>query len=161
MINMKQVALKSLTEKDFKQLGVLLANWLQPGQTICLTGDLGAGKTTIAKALIAALGVNEPVTSPTYTLMNFYETAKGKLCHMDAYRLGDADALFELGFDDLVHDGVIFIIEWADVIRSAMPQDALWLELHYADSARDLLATGPEAAIAQMMEEFDHARTMF
>jgi tRNA threonylcarbamoyladenosine biosynthesis protein TsaE len=104
---------------------------------LALTGDLGAGKTAFVKALAAQLGVSEAVTSPTFTIMRGYETEDDtweQLLHMDAYRIEDASELQPLRFQELLTaPNTIFCIEWADLIKEALPADALWLHFSNTD----------------------------
>ena len=101
-----------------------LAEVVQGGDLLVLTGELGAGKTAFTKALAAALGVTESVTSPTFTLANRYE---GTLTvnHLDAYRLDDLRDVIDLGLDELIDADSVTIIEWGDTIAAALPVDRL------------------------------------
>ena len=99
-------------EAATQQLGRTLAGSLQPGDALCLTGPLGAGKSTLARALIRALTTpDEEVPSPTFTLVQFYETAAFPLAHFDLYRLSDPDEVYEIGLDEAL-DGGVALIEW-------------------------------------------------
>jgi len=93
-------------------LGAQLAAALRPGDVVLLWGGLGAGKTTLARGLIAAwTGIDEDAPSPTYTLVQVYESARGPLWHMDLYRLEDAEEALELGLEDALVEAVT-LIEW-------------------------------------------------
>ena len=106
-----QVITKSLD--DTKNLASVLAKTLNPPYLIFLKGDLGAGKTTFTRFLIESLGVLEPVTSPTFTLLNEYD-GKFKIYHFDMYRLSSADEAVELGFDEIFSENAIFLVEWPE-----------------------------------------------
>lgn len=100
-------------------LGARIAGVLQPGDLVALAGDLGAGKTTLARAILAALGVGETVPSPTFTLVQAYETARLPVSHFDLYRLKSAAEMGELGLDEALEDGAA-LVEWPD--RAALPE---------------------------------------
>jgi tRNA threonylcarbamoyladenosine biosynthesis protein TsaE len=101
-----------------------IATHLRPGDSLCLTGTLGMGKTTFARALIRALTrPDEPVPSPTYTLVQTYDTPQGPLWHFDLYRLMQAEEVYELGWEE--SDTAIRLIEWPDRLGGLMPQDRL------------------------------------
>lgn len=119
-----------------------LAPLLRPGDMIALTGDLGAGKTAFARALIRALGSEEEVPSPTFTLVQTYEVAAGTVWHMDFYRLSDEEEVIELGWDEARATGIA-LVEWPDRLGSMMPGDRLHIDLSFADD-------GPTARIARL-----------
>lgn len=119
---------------------------LRPGSVVLLIGDLGAGKTTFTKALAEAAGVNEEVTSPTFTIMRPYDAqfsfGSASLLHLDAYRLGGPEPLDDLGIFELLDDGAVAVIEWGDLVASAFP-DALAIEfLVFDDDTRTATMTG-------------------
>ena len=110
-------------------LGAVLAPALRAGEAICLTGPLGAGKSTLARALIRALaGADEDVPSPTFTLVQFYGGKGLKLAHFDLYRLATADEAHEIGLDEALEDGAC-IIEWPERLDGHLPHDRLDIEL--------------------------------
>jgi tRNA threonylcarbamoyladenosine biosynthesis protein TsaE len=113
-----------------------LAPSLQKGSIIALYGDLGAGKTLFSQALARALGITEPVTSPTFTLINEYDLPQGgKLFHMDAYRLSNEAEAVGLGLEELFDEGIV-IIEWADRIASLLPDDRIDIQLEHVDETQ-------------------------
>ena len=95
----------------------------QPGDVYCLTGDLGVGKTVFTQGLAAGLGVREPVSSPTFTIVQEYEGEKMPFYHFDVYRIGDAEEMEEIGFEDYVYGQGVCLIEWANLIREILPED--------------------------------------
>lgn len=110
-------------------LGVRLAAAMQTGDVVLLRGDLGAGKTTLARGLIAAwTGVDEDAPSPTYTLVQVYEAARGPLWHMDLYRLQDAEEALELGLEDALIEAVT-IIEWPERLGAFAPANRIEVDL--------------------------------
>src|ERR1700742_4033745 len=121
-------------EEATRRLAVDLANLLKPGDFVALSGDLGAGKTTLVRAMIAHLAGNTAieVPSPTFTLVQTYDLPKFALVHVDLYRVSGADELTELGFDDV--PGAVVVMEWPDRAGGALPA-------HRIEVA---LALGPE-----------------
>ena len=113
-------------------LGRALAELVVGGDLVLLCGDLGAGKTVLAQGLGAGLGVTDPITSPTFTLVREYE-GRVRLYHLDVYRLEHLEEATELGLSELLDDGSVTVIEWGDVIAPALPQDYLELHLHLGE----------------------------
>jgi len=111
-------------------LGEALGRSLIGGVTIGLVGPLGAGKTQFVKGIAAGNSIDDPrqVTSPTFTLVHEYT---GRLClyHMDAYRVSGATEFLALGFDECVRIDSVVVVEWADRVRAALPDEALWVDL--------------------------------
>ena len=98
-----------------------LAELCQPGDVLCLFGDLGAGKTTFARGFLRALGVVDEIPSPTFNLLLTYDTAAGTIWHFDLYRLNEPNEIIELGFEDAMADG-ISLIEWPDRLGDWLPE---------------------------------------
>jgi tRNA threonylcarbamoyladenosine biosynthesis protein TsaE len=117
-------------------LGRKLAASLKPGDALCLTGPLGAGKSTLARALIRALTTpDEEVPSPTFTLVQFYETAAFPLAHFDLYRLSDPDEAYEIGLDEALDEGVA-LIEWPQRLEGRLPANRLDIDIALDGDAR-------------------------
>jgi tRNA threonylcarbamoyladenosine biosynthesis protein TsaE len=116
-------------EAETSRLGVAIAERLRPGDAVCLTGPLGAGKSTLARALVRALTTpDEDVPSPTFTLVQFYEGERLKIAHFDLYRLSDPDEAYEIGLDEALEDGAA-IIEWPERLEGRLPPDRLDVEI--------------------------------
>jgi tRNA threonylcarbamoyladenosine biosynthesis protein TsaE len=128
--------------------GAMVASSLRPGDVILLDGDLGAGKTTFTQGLARALGVQEAVTSPTFTLVRIYPTAAGfDLCHVDVYRLERLSEVVDLALPELLEDGAVAVIEWGKRGAAALPPDYLQIDIALTDSEGERLlafnAVGP------------------
>jgi tRNA threonylcarbamoyladenosine biosynthesis protein TsaE len=107
------------------RLGEAVSRALRPAEAVCLFGPLGAGKSTLARALIRALTrPDEDVPSPTFTLVQFYDGRDFPVAHFDLYRLGRAEEAFEIGLDEALDDGAV-IIEWPERLGGALPRDRL------------------------------------
>jgi len=117
-----------------------LAPALRGGGAIQLHGDLGAGKTTFARALLRALGVGERVKSPTYSLIETYRVGDLDIHHLDLYRIADAGELEWLGLSDLAVASALLVVEWPERGAGALPAADLRVELRHAGAARDLFA---------------------
>lgn len=122
-----------------RALAVALAPLLEAGDVVSLVGDLGAGKTAFAQGLAEGLGVVGPVTSPTFTIVQEYE-GRLPIAHVDVYRLDTVQDLYDLGFDELIDDARVTIVEWGDLVVQALPSDHLVvrIEAGNADNERVL-----------------------
>jgi tRNA threonylcarbamoyl adenosine modification protein YjeE len=135
----KEIALPDLDATT--RLGASIAAGLGAGDAVALWGDLGAGKTTLARAILTALGVTEDVPSPTFTLVQSYDT-EPPVSHYDLYRLKSARELEELGFDDTLMDGAV-LVEWPERAPEALPPHALHVRLGMREGTRSARLTGP------------------
>ena len=133
----------NLTEDEMKHWGFELGEALVAPLVISLSGDLGAGKTTLAQAICAGYGVSESVTSPTYALVHKYDAQKSPVYHVDLYRLDNEAQLTNIGWDDLLSERAVVIVEWPERAGNRMPTDHLHIDIEYIDgddSRRVLLA---------------------
>jgi tRNA threonylcarbamoyladenosine biosynthesis protein TsaE len=129
-------------------LGRRLGESAPSGGVLALSGDLGAGKTCLAQGFGAGLGVQGPITSPTFTLVWVHESGRLPFAHADFYRLGDGSELQELGLDELLEGDGVAVIEWADRFKEALPADRLSGSLAHAGPdtrTLELIATGPRS----------------
>ena len=137
----------SHSPEQTRRLGVRLGELLKPGDLICLAGDLGSGKTTLAQGIARGWGCLDPVTSPTFVLINEYRRADGaRLYHFDAFRLGGAPEAIALGLTELMDGEGPIVVEWPERVAEALPPQRLWINLQWADESRRgmrLEATGP------------------
>lgn len=109
-------------EETFR-VGMELGEKAKPGQVFTLTGDLGVGKTVLTQGLAKGLGINEPVNSPTFTIVQVYEEGRLPFYHFDVYRIGDIEEMDEVGFEDYVMGDGVSLIEWANLIEEILPEE--------------------------------------
>lgn len=126
-------ALKMIFESNSAEetfdFGKELGKEAVPGQVICLDGDLGTGKTVLTKGIAAGLGIEEPVVSPTFTIVQIYEQGRIPLYHFDVYRIDDPDEMEEIGYREYFYGKGFTIIEWSGLIEDILPKDALRIRI--------------------------------
>ena len=110
------------TERETYEMGVRMGRESRAGQVYALIGDLGVGKTVLTKGLAFGLGVEEPVSSPTFTIVQSYEEGRLPFYHFDVYRIGDAEEMDEIGYEDYIYGDGVSLIEWADLIEEILPE---------------------------------------
>ncbi len=108
--------------QETKELGKKLAERAKPGDVFTLVGDLGVGKTVFTQGIAEGLGIDEPVNSPTFTIVQEYESGRIPFYHFDVYRIGDPEEMDEIGFDDYIYGDGLCLIEWADLIEEILPK---------------------------------------
>ncbi len=106
--------------EETRALGGRLADALRGGEVVAFTGDLGAGKTAFVSGMAEALGVEDRVTSPTFTIVNEYEGGRLPLFHFDMYRLESSDELFDIGWEDYLSRGGVCAVEWSEKVHDAL-----------------------------------------
>lgn len=116
------MVIESKSPEETFQLGMELARNAVPGQVFTLTGDLGVGKTVFTQGFAKGLGIEEPVSSPTFTIVQVYESGRLPFYHFDVYRIGDVEEMDEIGFDDYVMGDGVSLIEWANLIEEILPE---------------------------------------
>ena len=114
---------------ETRALGEKLASRLKPGDVVALEGELGAGKSELARGIARGLGVTETVTSPSFTILNVYESGRCPLYHFDWYRLESEEELYELGMDEYLGGDGIAVVEWAERCPDAVPENVLRIRL--------------------------------
>ena len=137
----------SHNEVETEELGARLASVLPSGAVIAYQGGLGMGKTAFTRGLARGLNYNGRVTSPTFTIVNEYEGGRLPLFHLDMYRLADADALFDIGWEDYLDRGGICAVEWSEQVSDAMPADTIYVTINgcpEADHWRTITIEGVE-----------------
>lgn len=122
-----------------QKLGRFLGSKLEAYDVLALNGDLGTGKTTFVKALAEGMGLDSDVTSATFTIVNIYE-GDPSLYHFDVYRLEDEDEFFEMGGEELLDDGSVCAVEWADRIEGSLPEEYLILNFERIDETTRRIA---------------------
>lgn len=110
------------SEIETYELGFAMGREARPGEVYTLIGDLGVGKTVFTKGLAAGLGIQEPVSSPTFTILQEYEEGRLPFYHFDVYRIGDVEEMEEIGYEDYIYGEGVCLIEWADLIREILPE---------------------------------------
>jgi len=118
-------------ERETEEFGRSLAEKLEAGDVLALIGDLGTGKTTLTKSIAKGLGIEEMITSPTFTIVSEYFSGRLPLFHFDVYRLSGEDEAFEAGLEEYFDRGGICVIEWADIIEGLLPENTKYIFLEY------------------------------
>ncbi len=112
---------ETFSSRDTFELGERLAKEAKPGQVFTLIGDLGVGKTVFTQGIASGLGITEPICSPTFTIVQEYNSGRLPFYHFDVYRIGDVEEMDEVGFDDYVYGDGVTMIEWANLIKEILP----------------------------------------
>jgi len=123
---------KTSSPEETFAFGQCLAQVLGPKQVVCLAGDLGAGKTLLVQGLAKTLGIADTVNSPTFTILNVYETSF-PIYHFDLYRLDNVEELFDIGFYEYTEAQGLSIIEWPDKFPGELPDEYLWIDIQNGD----------------------------
>src|SRR5688500_8410247 len=136
------IEIETETAERTRELGEALASLLQPRDTLVLTGDLGAGKTTLVQGIGRGLGVEDHVASPTFTLVKEYAGSLD-VAHVDVYRLERVQDVVDLGLDELGGPDRVLLVEWGDAVQELLPEDRLRVELTTGtdDDARRIVLT--------------------
>jgi len=145
----------SRSAEQTRRLGMRLGALLQKGDVICLSGDLGAGKTTLMQGIAQGWGSMDTVSSPTFVLVNMYRRPDGdQLSHLDAYRLRDAAEAEDLDLDALM-DQSAMVVEWAERIKAVLPKEALWVAMRWlADEQRGMVFNAKGTRYEQLLSYF-------
>ena len=117
--------IESWSEKDTFELGQKLGIGCRPGDIVLLNGDLGVGKTVFTKGFGKGLGIEEPISSPTFTIMQIYESGRLPLYHFDVYRIADPEEMEEIGYEDYFFGNGVCLIEWASLIEELIPEHVI------------------------------------
>lgn len=134
------------SEQETQELGARLGRVLKEGSVIAYTGDLGAGKTAFTRGLAQGLGIPERVTSPTFTIVNEYEGGRLPLFHFDMYRLGSADELYDIGWEDYLNRSGVCAVEWSENVDEALEDGTIRIDIRRgeSDSQRRITIKGAE-----------------
>jgi len=128
-----ELILRAETAAATREIGATVAALLAPADVVVLTGELGAGKTTLVQGVARGLGAEEHVASPTFTLVREYVTGRLPVAHVDVYRLERMQDVVDLALDELTADDAVLLIEWGDAVEEVLPGDRLRIELTTAD----------------------------
>ncbi|HLV10592.1 MAG TPA: tRNA (adenosine(37)-N6)-threonylcarbamoyltransferase complex ATPase subunit type 1 TsaE [Halanaerobiales bacterium] len=126
---------KSNNEKETSKFGKIIGELLEPGQLILLAGELGAGKTTLVQGICKGAGVDEDVSSPTYTLINEYE-GELSICHVDLYRLDKEEDLYDIGIEDYLDNEAVVLIEWPELVYDFLPPDFIFIKIEVEEGKK-------------------------
>ncbi len=116
---------ETYSPQETYELGEALGRQARPGDVYCLDGDLGVGKTVFTQGFAAGLGIEEPVNSPTFTIVQQYEDGRLPFYHFDVYRIGDVGEMDEIGYEECFYGQGVSLIEWAGLIREILPETAI------------------------------------
>ncbi len=137
---------------ETRRLGTLLGQLLEGDEVICLEGELGTGKTSLIQGIGQGQGIREPLTSPTFTLVNEYQGRQAPFYHVDLYRLETIEEMIAAGIDGYFHNGGICVIEWAQKARDILPAECLSITLkHVSEEERDILLQAKGPAYRQLV----------
>ena len=132
------------SEAETEQAGADFARTLPDGKVVAMYGELGSGKTAFVRGMARGMGLTCRVSSPTFTIVNEYEGPR-ELIHFDMYRLGSADELFDIGWEDYLSRGGVCAVEWSENVMDALPEDTVWVRIaREGDTARSITIEGVE-----------------
>jgi tRNA threonylcarbamoyladenosine biosynthesis protein TsaE len=154
-----RLELSADSPEETRGVGRAVASVLGAGDVVSLTGDLGAGKTTFVQGAAAGLGIEQPVLSPTFTLVHEYQ-ATHPVFHLDVYRLDRLQEVLDLGFEEMLDRGGVMFIEWGDVIEALLPESYLQVELSLRDDEeerRDITVSGRGRSWAERWDRLAEA----
>lgn len=129
----KQMELWTDSVEETMEIGRKLGELVESGTTICLTGDLGTGKTHFTKGFAKGLGITENITSPTFTLINEYADGRLPFYHFDVYRVHDTEEILDIGYEEYVYGKGVTLIEWADLIEAILPDAFIHVKIEKTD----------------------------
>ncbi|MCW8902404.1 tRNA (adenosine(37)-N6)-threonylcarbamoyltransferase complex ATPase subunit type 1 TsaE [Sedimenticola sp.] len=147
------LVIKADSEREQELIGMALSRVVPSSCLIYLTGDLGAGKTTLARGFLRGLGHTGSVKSPTYTLIEPYEIGHRRCYHLDLYRLADPDEIEFLGLRDMLQDDAIMLVEWPEQGQGALPEPDLLIRIRYLEDGRELVIEAETDSGARLLEK--------
>jgi len=147
--------------EETQAVAAALASVAQPGDTLLLNGDLGAGKTTFTQGFARALGIKRPLKSPTFTLVREYQTVNFQLNHLDVYRLGEEGGADDLGMSEYFNPESVTIVEWSEFIADDLPNDFLQIDLtrvkhDIEDTQREIEITAQGSVSQTRLQELEN-----
>lgn len=132
---MRKLILKN--EEETRAFGLELGASLRKGDIVALIGDLGTGKTALTKYIAEGLGIQEVITSPTFTIVQEYRQGRLPLYHFDVYRIGDPEEMYELGYEEYFYGDGVCVIEWADLIEELLPEYTKTIRIEYGKNQEE------------------------
>lgn len=146
------IIIKTVSELETRDAGIMLGSILKKGDVVGLEGELGAGKTVFVKGMAAALGVKEYVTSPTFVILNEY---KGRLpvYHFDVYRVSNSQDMYDIGFDEYICSDGVVIVEWANLIKEILPAEIIWVKIERSSCKSNDTGKADNKACDGLIEE--------
>ena len=129
---MKNITIESLAQLD--EVAPLIIDELQGRSVVLFRGGMGAGKTTLISRIVALLGADDTVTSPTFALVNQYEGLKHRIYHFDFYRINRIEEVFDFGYEEYFYSGDLCLVEWPEMIEALIPDDAMVVKIEVGDN---------------------------
>ena len=126
--------IETFSAEETYKIGEQMGREAKAGDVLCLLGDLGVGKTVFTQGFAAGLGITEPVSSPTFTIVQTYDEGRIPFYHFDVYRVSDPDELFNIGIDEYFFGEGVCIVEWADLILDILPENTKYIYLAYGEN---------------------------
>ncbi len=152
----ESLSLVSHSLSETRRLGALLGQLLEGEEIICLEGELGTGKTSLIQGIGQGQGIREPITSPTFTLVNEYQGSEATLYHVDLYRVDTTEEIIAAGIDEYFYNGGICVIEWAEKARDMLPPGCLYITLeHVSEEERGILLQAKGEAYRQLLRRLE------
>lgn len=121
--------IETFSPEETYMLGKKIGEASCPNTVYALNGDLGVGKTVFTQGLAAGLGIDEPVTSPTFTILQNYDGGRLPFFHFDVYRIGDIEEMDEIGYDDCFFGGGVSLVEWAEIVEEILPENTVYITI--------------------------------
>lgn len=112
------------------ELGRRIGKNIKPGSIVTLSGDMGVGKTVFAQGFAKGMGINEPINSPTFTIVQVYDEGKIPLYHFDVYRISDSEEMYEIGYEEYFYGEGVCLIEWAELINDILPDNVIKIKIN-------------------------------
>lgn len=121
--------IESFCENETIEIGKMLGQEAKKGDIFCLVGDISAGKTHLTKGFAEGLKIEESISSPTFNIVNTYDEGRLDFYHFDVYRLEDASEINNIGYEDYFFGDGVCLVEWAEMIKDYIPEDAIWIKM--------------------------------
>lgn len=121
--------IETFSANETYQAGFAMGSAAQPGQIFCLEGDLGVGKTVFTQGFAKGLGIDEPINSPTFTIVQEYHEGRLPLYHFDVYRIGDVSEMDEIGYEEYFFSDGVCLVEWGNLIKELLPEETVYITI--------------------------------